>query len=102
MDSASEMLSTAEAAKYVGLSEVWMRQLRMGPAPSGPPFYRIGRNVVRYRRVELDDWLMIRRYGGGQTEASAPAPAEPPPAPQAATRKRGRPPGRHRKRGAAA
>jgi excisionase family DNA binding protein len=50
----SSMMTSNEAAKYLGYSGSWMRQSRM-VGKSGPPFIRCGRSI-RYRRADLDHW----------------------------------------------
>ena len=49
-------LTDAEAARYIGLSQSWLRQSRMAGNPDAPPFLKIGRSV-RYLRGDLDIWL---------------------------------------------
>jgi predicted DNA-binding transcriptional regulator AlpA len=51
----TELLNTAEAAAFLSLKcstlESW-RSLRLGP-----PFVKLGRRCVRYRRADLEIWL---------------------------------------------
>jgi hypothetical protein len=59
-------LTTLEAGRYIGMSEVFLRAARAqgrrtGRTP-GPPWVRIGRSV-RYLRDDLDAWLMQHRLG---------------------------------------
>ncbi|MFD0980619.1 helix-turn-helix transcriptional regulator [Tropicimonas aquimaris] len=57
-------LTSAEAAKYTGLSESYLAKLRMGTGPkSGPPYLRVGLRAIRYRRQDLDDWMVAETCG---------------------------------------
>jgi predicted DNA-binding transcriptional regulator AlpA len=53
-------LRDPEAARYIGMSESFLRQSRMDGIREnrtpGPPFVKIGR-AVRYLRRDLDAWL---------------------------------------------
>lgn len=57
------VLTTAEAADYLGLPkgtlEVWRSRARKG----GPPFVRLGR-TIRYRVAALDAFLLEQEEGG--------------------------------------
>ena len=52
-----EILTTEEAAKYMRVSRQWLEiaHVRGG----GPPFIKFSR-LVRYRRIDLDEWLEAR------------------------------------------
>lgn len=53
-------LNTAEAAKYIGSSKSELDKARISGLLSGvtpPKFFRIGKKIIRYRIVDLDDWL---------------------------------------------
>lgn len=52
------VLTTAEAAKYVGMSKSWVEH-------SDVPRVRLGRRVV-FLRADLDAYLAARRTHGGQ------------------------------------
>jgi excisionase family DNA binding protein len=60
MSDHKKLLTTAEAANYLGLSASYLNQLRVlgvkGGKIESPPFIKIGR-AVRYRRIELDEWV---------------------------------------------
>jgi excisionase family DNA binding protein len=60
---ATEMLTSREAAVYLGVSagtlDIW-RCRRSYPIP----FVKVGRNV-RYRKADLDEFLQRRTKGGG-------------------------------------
>ena len=51
-------MTSREAAHYIGMSESWLRQMRMHTDAriDGPPYMKIGR-AVRYLRSDLDHWL---------------------------------------------
>lgn len=57
-------LTEPDAARYIGMSEQFLRQDRMnGPRHNrtlGPPFIKIGRSV-RYLIDDLDSWLREHR-----------------------------------------
>lgn len=54
---APEYLCIKEAARYTGLSRQWFEQARH--KGDGPPYIKLGR-AVRYKRSELDAWLLAR------------------------------------------
>lgn len=57
-------LKSSEAADYLGLSESYLAKLRMGTTPvSGPKYVKIGPRAVRYRKMDLDDWMEQRTVG---------------------------------------
>ena len=57
---AKRAYTTAEAARYIAMSESFLRQARMDGdrenRTPGPPFIKIGR-TVRYLKQDLDAWL---------------------------------------------
>ncbi len=57
----SPTLKDPEAARYIGMSESWLRQSRMRGNPEAPPYIKIGK-AVRYLKSDLDDWLQKRRH----------------------------------------
>lgn len=69
---ANEWLSSRDAAAFMGISDIWLRQLRQ--RKGGPPYYRIGRKI-QYRSSDLDDYLATCRYDGKTVE---PAPHQEP------------------------
>jgi predicted DNA-binding transcriptional regulator AlpA len=58
-------LKDPEAARYIGMSESFLRQSRMDGLREnrtpGPPFVRIGKRAIRYLRKDLDAWLETNR-----------------------------------------
>lgn len=53
-----QMLRTAEAAQYLGISASTLNKLRV--YGDGPTFVKLGRTVV-YDSVDLNDWLRANR-----------------------------------------
>jgi predicted DNA-binding transcriptional regulator AlpA len=54
-------MTPPQAAKYTGLSESYLAKLRMTVIlGSGPKFLRVGLRAVRYRRIDLDDWMLSK------------------------------------------
>ena len=49
------LLTPAEAAKFLRISESWLAKARM--RGDGPPFIRIGHSI-RYSQTALIDWAM--------------------------------------------
>lgn len=49
------MLTTAEAAEYIGFSEISLRRWRS--QGTGPKYLKLGARRVRYRREDLDAWV---------------------------------------------
>lgn len=47
-----------QAARYVGASEAALRLWRA--EGKGPRFFRAGDKLVRYRRIDLDEWIEAR------------------------------------------
>jgi hypothetical protein len=72
-----DMLRSVEAARYIDMSDSWLRQTRMAGRTDGPPFLRQGR-AIRYRRSDLDRWLEHRLCDGTEQ----PAPPVPLPQPK--------------------
>jgi len=54
----SVIMGTPEAASYVKLAAVTMERYRL--TGEGPKFLRIGKKAIRYRLVDLDEWLASR------------------------------------------
>jgi hypothetical protein len=54
-----EHMRPKDAAVYLGTSKAFLDQARCNG--SGPPFVRLSRTMVLYRRVDLDGWLVARR-----------------------------------------
>jgi hypothetical protein len=51
-------LTTLEAAPIIGASAVTLEQWRI--LGKGPPFFRAGRSLIRYRLGDLLDWRDAR------------------------------------------
>jgi len=58
MTEPSELLTTAEAARRLRISERTLR--RWSQDGTGPPSFKVGR-AVRYPRAELEQWLQDQR-----------------------------------------
>lgn len=54
----SELLTTAEAATYLGLSTSWLNKSRM--TGNGPVYLKLG-GLVRYMTKDLDAWMATKR-----------------------------------------
>ena len=59
---ATEFLNTAQAAKYLSLSEQYLEIARHKDDGSGPAYIKLPR-AVRYRRADLDGWMELHRKG---------------------------------------
>ncbi len=57
----SPTLKDPEAARYIGMSESWLRQSRMRGNSGAPPYIKIGK-AVRYLKADLDAWLEKLRH----------------------------------------
>lgn len=55
------VVSTRDAATYVGFTEQWMRSMRTDG--TGPRYLKVGR-AVRYRVSDLDAWIEAHLVGG--------------------------------------
>jgi predicted DNA-binding transcriptional regulator AlpA len=51
-------LSPRQAAHYIGVSDAALRLWRS--EGRGPRFFRAGEKLIRYRRVDLDNWIESR------------------------------------------
>ena len=51
-------LNAQQAAKYVGISEAALRLWRS--EGTGPRYFKAGLKLIRYRRVDLDQWIEAR------------------------------------------
>lgn len=59
-------LTEKEAAQYTGISQSYLAKLRMDiGSVSGPRFIRIGLRSIRYKRSDLDVWMISRSEGVG-------------------------------------
>ena len=54
----AEYFCTKDAARYTGLSRQWFEQARV--RGDGPPYCKVTR-AVRYKRSELDEWMLARQ-----------------------------------------
>ena len=51
------MLSTGEAAEYIGMNENTLRYWRHLADGTGPKSFRVGKKLVFYAQDDLDEWL---------------------------------------------
>ena len=49
------LLTSRQAAEYLGLTKRFLERRRL--VRQGPPFVRISKRCVRYRRSDLDEWI---------------------------------------------
>jgi len=63
----AQTLKEGDAAAYTGTTVAYLRRRRL--EGGGPPFLRLGR-MVRYRIVDLDQWLEAHVVGGRKHKAS--------------------------------
>lgn len=65
-----DILTEKEAARLLGIGEatllVWRRK-----GCGGPAYFKAGSRLIRYRRVDLDQWIESRMHVPG-TGAQAP------------------------------
>ncbi len=54
----SDVLPQAQASKYLGIAENTLRGWRREGI--GPTYFRAGEKLIRYRRVDLDQWIAAR------------------------------------------
>tara|TARA_R110000868_G_scaffold407650_2_gene689294 strand:- start:609 stop:842 length:234 start_codon:yes stop_codon:yes gene_type:complete len=61
----SELLTEKEAAQYIRMSQSFLAKDRMNGYRSGhkqgPEFIKIGMRNIRYRKEDLDSWIMSNR-----------------------------------------
>lgn len=59
-----EILTESDAAKYIGMSRSYLNADRSNglrkKRTKGPAFLKLGRSI-RYRKIDLDEWLRINR-----------------------------------------
>lgn len=64
MSGALNMLTEEQAAEYIQMSRHYLRCDRSrgttGGRTAGPRFLKLGRNKVRYRVADLDEWIASR------------------------------------------
>lgn len=69
-----ELLTTAEAARYLGMSKAFLERDRWAGARI--PFIRVGSRSVRYRVADLETYLNNQRRrstsDGGHAKSSYP------------------------------
>ena len=64
-DKSLSLVTSKEAAKFLGMSDSWLRRSRMiSSTEEGPPFVRIG-GAVRYVIRDLEAWVEAHRHAVG-------------------------------------
>lgn len=72
MNAEQSLLSVAEAARRLSLSQSYLNKLRV--TGGGPVFVKFGPRRVAYRPADLDAWIAgMVRASTGEAEAGAPA-----------------------------
>lgn len=62
------MLTSAEAAEYLGLTRATLSQLRFQNA--GPAYYKPTERIVFYKKSDLDEWFEASRREPGDKKKS--------------------------------
>jgi predicted DNA-binding transcriptional regulator AlpA len=58
VNSEEEVFSPIRAARYLGVTEATLRFWRANEM--GPPYFKAGVKLVRYRKSDLDKWIEER------------------------------------------
>ena len=70
-------MTTEDAARYIAMSAGWLKLMRLHGDPAGPAFCVVGYRTIRYRKQDLDDWLLKHRRCSAElieaAETSEPA-----------------------------
>lgn len=61
-----EILNTRQAAEFLQVAKTTLEHQRA--AGNGPPFARIGKRLIRYRRAALESWLVTQEQVNGKRE----------------------------------
>lgn len=64
------LITTADAARRLGVAEITMRLWRWRDNPSQPPYVRIGSRGIRYDVTALDAWQASRTHKPGSRAGS--------------------------------
>lgn len=56
----SALLTSEQAAQYLGVSHWTLARWRSDEYPGRPPALRVGAKLLRYRKADLDAWLESR------------------------------------------
>jgi hypothetical protein len=68
------LLTTEKAAALLGISPWTLVWWRTGHRSDGPPFFRVGRNTIRYSVDDLETWLRERRVMSDAKQPQARVP----------------------------
>lgn len=60
MSEPDDLVDTREAAAFLGVAAVTLRQWRWRRHPWQPPFLKCGTRTIRYRRQSLETWARRR------------------------------------------
>ena len=63
------LLSTKEAATYLGLAPITLAKWRCYNTPNKPPWIDYG-HAIRYRLEDLDSWVQANQCGGDRNAIS--------------------------------
>jgi predicted DNA-binding transcriptional regulator AlpA len=55
----ADYIDVDEVALLTGMSRSWLQHVR--PIGEGPPFYRMGKKRILYRRDEVENWVASRQ-----------------------------------------
>lgn len=58
MGADEELLTSEQVARMLAMSPMTVRRLRM--SGEGPPWIRVGKRAIRYRRGDVEAWLRRR------------------------------------------
>lgn len=58
-------MKTPDAAKFLGVSDSYLRKARMRDDPAQPPYLKIGK-AVRYDPADLEAWKARQRRTGSE------------------------------------
>lgn len=59
-DTQTDLFTVPEAAAYLRCSKSYLDKLRV--LGGGPPYLRLGKRRIVYRKVDLDAWMNARRF----------------------------------------
>ncbi|MDR2565907.1 MAG: helix-turn-helix domain-containing protein [Bifidobacteriaceae bacterium] len=71
----SPLLSTYQAAEYLGVPRQRLAQWRCAKPPKGPAFIVVGR-FVKYKRTDLDSWIDAQRVATQPPFPPVPLPPQ--------------------------
>ena len=66
-----QLLTTEQAARYLNLKPTTLEQWRWERGDDGPPFLRLSRRAVRYRKSDLEAWAARQLPGRFRSAVNA-------------------------------